>query len=135
MTVKYRSTGKEVSERAPAEKSAYLSRRQQRDEAMAQIYERREALEKAPATVHEEAVAAFDYAYKDVTGNPQLLREVVSERQRLIEEAAKKREVIDWHRALPEIGEKVRQKAGLPTSAERDRAEALDELREARGQK
>jgi hypothetical protein len=107
--------------------------RSPRYRALEEIAKRREdEIGPNASAAHDEAVKAFDYAYKDVTDNPQLLREVLSERRQVIEQAAKKGETVDWHTVLPEIGEKVRQRAGLPTSREREHHEWLEEARRAR---
>jgi hypothetical protein len=133
MTLRYASTGKPVFDEPVEKKRDYPSPMHQRDEAFDAILQRREAMEKAPETLHDEAVKYFDVQYSDLTKNPALLNEVMSERERMVQEATKKREVIDWHTALPEIGEKIRKKAGLPTSEEREHYEYLQEMRRARG--
>jgi hypothetical protein len=139
--VKYQSTGKPLTndEEFEALKQNAQERRRHsplamRDAAMNKIYERSDKLaEGMPAEeAHDEAVKHFDYAYKDVISNPHLLNEVGNEYRRATLEAAKKREVIDWGRKLPEIGEAVRKRAGLPTSAEREHYEWLEEAKRAR---
>jgi hypothetical protein len=135
MTVKYRSTGKEVSERAPVEKSAYLSPRQQRDEAMAQIEQRLEAMEKAPETLHAEAVKSFDEQFPDLSGDPVLLNKVQERYNQRVLEAAQKRELIDWHKELPKIGNEFRVKLGRMTTEEAERSEWFNDTLRSRGLK
>lgn len=138
MTLKYRSTGQEVelkvAEPLSPERTSELRRSSPHAAALEQLASRREQeIEQSEASAHDEAVKHFDYAYKDVTSNPYLLAEVVAERQRRIEEAAEKRQVIqDWDSTYREIGESIRVKAGLKPSAERDREERLEEMQRAR---
>lgn len=136
--LRYRSTGKPVFS-AEKDESAEMARSEFKDK-MQRNAQMREAIadrnfdriENHAAKQHDEAVKHFDYAYKDVVGNPNLLREVLIERAKVINDAAQKREVIDWNSAYPDIGERIRQRAGLPTSAERERAEYFDEVRASR---
>ena len=140
--LRYQSTGKPIMEETPADEREERLRvmrendpKTQRDRAIEQIASRREGqLEKLESSAHDQAVDHFDFAFKDVVSNPQLLREVMLERDRVIRDAAEKRQVIDWGRAYPEIGERVREKAGLPSGAQQEREGYFDELRKARGQ-
>src|SRR5690348_1206537 len=77
----------------------------------------------ASTEAHDDAVRAFDAQFGDVTKNPFLLNEVGKEYQALIAEAGKTGRALDFYTELPKIGERVRQRAGLPTTQERDRHE------------
>lgn len=137
--MRYRSTGQEVPlpateltpERIRELRAAGKNPRNEAAEAIAQRHEER--MQKQAAGAHDEAVSYFDEAYKDLTSQPTLLRDVVLERQRRINDAMEKRQSIDdWHSFYSQIGEDVRKRAGLPTSAERERIESLEMVRKAR---
>ena len=134
MTVRYRSTGKPAfDEGEPEVKPQPIAAKQARAEAMKEI-EAREARQRTSGEdAHEAAVKSFDFAYRDVVSNPALLNEVLIERHARIEKAGRNRETIDWGVAYPEIGEAIREKAGLPNGPERERREVLDSIRKARG--
>ena len=116
----------------PQQRIRQLRASNPRNERLEEIRAERAKLEKSPTQRHDEAVAHFDYSYKDVMANPVLGHQVLAERQRVIEEAARENKVIDWNSAYPEIGEKVRKAAGLPTSQEREHFGWLEEARLAR---
>ena len=138
--LRYRSTGKAViTEEADEARQLREARRAQnpasaRLKALDEIRQHRESLEKSPTEKHDSAVKHFDYSYRDLTRNPQLLRHVGEEYRMAVDEAAKKGEVIDWNQKLPEIGERVRKNAGMPSSVEIERTESLADMRRSRGQ-
>ena len=141
MTTRIRSTGAEIlplpetathEELSEARRRGLNSEANRMREAIAERIERHR--EEDAISSHDVAVEQFDYAYKDVTSNPHLLKEVVREREALINEAAMKRETVDWHNAYRKIGETVRKKAGLPSGEKIEREEVLSDMRKARGQ-
>lgn len=139
MTAKLRSTGQEIhfEEETPVtpEKFRELRGSVKHNVDLEAIARRREeAAEKELNSRHDRFVAQFDYAYPDVTANPALLQRVLEKRKEVIENAARNREVVDWEKTLPAIGEEVRKLAGLPSSAQRDREAYFDEIKKARGQ-
>jgi hypothetical protein len=79
-----------------------------------------------------EAARAFDVYAKDLHSAP-LMDEVLRERARELEAAAKDRRVLDWNTTYRGIADRVRAKAGLPTFAERERYEAFKDLKSSRG--
>ncbi len=141
MTVFYRSTMQPAISGEPVEPLTESEIEQLKDPErnprnleLEKIAERNaERTHKAPEIRHEEAVKQFDYAYADVANNPVLLAHVVAERAQLIESAARNGETVDWAVELPKIGDKVRQKAGLPTGPEREHFEWIQEARQSRG--
>lgn len=113
-------------------KAIYKKVRRARDEAFEQIVAKREAMEEAPAKAHDRAVDAFDYTFTDVRN---LMPQVLEERNRKIEEAAREGKFIsDWNSFYREIGETVREKAGIarPKEADRERDEVLEDMKKSR---
>jgi hypothetical protein len=139
MAVAYRSTGKTIEdlpETLSPERIKELRdpTNRSRTRAIEEIADRNANTRFGdPSTRHQEAVKNFDVQYRDLTANPALLHEVFMARQELVENSARKGEAIDWHSALPEIGERVRKIAGLPTDKERDRFGWLENARAVRG--
>ena len=134
---RYRSTGEPAI--VPREEKATPMRRHEmrqagwadREAKMEAIVESRKPV--SPSEAHDKAVDAFDYANRDLMANPNLAQEVLRERNRIAEEAARSGLSVDWNAKLAEVGDTVRQRAGRPTTAEQERSEYFSAQRKARG--
>lgn len=110
----------------------YKTYQQQRKEAWEAIEKHRESLETAPEDKHNEAVKHFD-TYASDLHSPQLIREVLIERDRVKEEAVKNNQVVDWESEYRGIADRVRERAGLPTASEVERYEVIADMKRSRG--
>lgn len=81
-----------------------------------------------------DAAVRFAYrSYPDLMSNQHLTGEMVRRHRAIALKAAEKGEAVDWIKELPAICEGIRKDAGLPTSDPEKQAEAVRELRRARG--
>jgi len=80
----------------------------------------------------EEYLKEWGVQYADLDQNPALVQHVINEMTIKMHEAARNGVPFDMRKTMPEIGEKVRREAGLPTSGEKFREASLSELRDGR---
>jgi hypothetical protein len=77
--------------------------------ALDEIAERRE---QEPTRRHNEAIERFKYVYPDVFADQRAAIRVITLREEMKEDAAKKGELIDWDSAYRTIGDKIRAERG-----------------------
>lgn len=108
----------------------------QHSRSIEKIAEAREAMnpELSPTQRHDQALERYQYEFADLESRPGLTMRVFQERQAAIEAANKRGVAPDWDKIYPEIGERVRKNAGIPSTAEREHAETFAELKRGRGQ-
>lgn len=134
MTLRYRSTGHEVGEVEKVSERVYPSAKEQREKALAAIEGRVDSMTPTAERVRDEAEKGFEERHPDIAER-RLQRHVYAESVRMAEMRLRSGgAVTDWDSLYDAAADEVRKRAGMPTLGERERREALGDMRKARGQ-